>query len=365
MDNIQLSSSTLSNLSSNHAIRMMSIDLSNVHTASLNTSVLANTVSTSQLDEANGASSISCISSIVHTGPINTQNAAKESDQDQRSATKKTHGQTGPKSRAGKKAIRFNALKTGQHAKSTLLPFEDEKAYAKHLKEVFSALAPANYIEAQIADEYANALWRILRHETRGVYEREKILERLTPQMAAQMLGISGHRATRAPEYLTQLRYVVSQSERLLAKKGLQEYAHLIEHAKGIQNFNLVWRQYPTLFEVLATWIDAQQIKPTLFGPSSQGLSMAWQQNPNKILSYLEELADELYYLANWELMRPQIRIWMEAYYFSQRTEQHRINQDEQLLMKERNYAHSLLDRLMRQRKSGFLWNISSVDTEL
>lgn len=362
MDNIQLSNSTLSNLSSNHATRMMSIDLSNVHTASMNTSVLANTVSTSQLDEANGAGSIS---SIVHTESINTQHAAKELDQDQQSATNKTHGQTGPKSSAGKKAIRFNALKTGQHAKSVLLPFEDEKAYAKHLKEVFSALAPANYIEAQIADEYANALWRILRHETRGAYEREKILERLTPQMAAQMLGITGNRAARAPEYLTQLRYVVSQSERVLAKKGLQEYAHLIEHAKGIQNFNLVWRQYPTLFEALATLIDARQIKPTLFGPTSQGLSMAWQQNPNKILSYLEELADELYYLANWELMRPQIRTWMEAYYFSQRTEQHRINQDEQLLMKERNYAHSLLDRLMRQRKSGFLWNISSVDTQL
>jgi len=365
MDNIQLSNSTLSNLSNNHAISILGIDLSNANTAVMDTSVLANTVTMTLLDEVNGASVSNAASSIVHTEPINTQHAVKELDQDQQSASKKTHGQTGPKSSAGKKAIRFNALKTGRHAKSMLLPFEDKKAYDKHLREVLSALAPANYIEVQIADEYANALWRILRHETRGAYEREKILEHLTPQMAAQMLGISGNRAARAPEYLTQLRYVVSQSERVLAKKGLQEYAHLIAHAKGIQNFNLVWRQYPTLFEALATLIDARQIKPTLFGPTSQGLSMAWQQNPNKILSYLEELADELYYLANWELMRPQIRIWMEAYYFSQRTEQHRINQDEQLLMKERNYAHSLLDRLMRQRKSGFLWNISSVDTEL
>lgn len=352
MENIQLSSCSPSNISSNHAIRIMSIDLSNANTAVMNSSILANTVNTTHLDGANSASSIAL------TEPSNTQKAAKESTQDDQSACKKTHSQTGPKSSAGKKAIRFNALKTGRYAKSTLLPFEDEKAYSKHSKSVFSALAPANYIEVQIADEYANATWRIRRHETRSAYEREKILERLTSQMAAQMLGITGNRAVRAPEYLTQLRHRVSQSERQLAKKALQEYAHLIEHAKGIQNFNLVWRQYPTLFEALASSIDAQQIQPALFGPTAQGLSMAWQQNPNKLLVYLEEVADELYYLANWELMQPLIRVWMEAYYFSQRSEQHRINQDEQLLMKERNYAHSLLDRLMRQRKNGFLWSL-------
>jgi hypothetical protein len=92
---------------------------------------------------------------------------------------------------------------------------------------------------------------------------------------------------------------------------------------------------------------------------------MAWQQNPNKVLAFLEELADELYYLANWEQIKPQIRVWMEAYYFAQRSEQHRINQDEQLVMKERNYANSLLDRLMRQRKSGFLWDLSSGEVVL
>lgn len=73
------------------------------------------------------------------------------------------------------------------------------------------------------------------------------------------------------------------------------------------------------------------------------------------MLESLETLCDELYYVAHWEKIKPAIRVWMESYYFLQRAEQYRINQDEQLLMKERNYAHSLLDRLSRLRKTGVL----------
>ena len=272
--------------------------------------------------------------------------------------TKKASGQTGPKSLAGKKKIGFNALKQGRFAKSPLLPFEDAKLYAKHTKEVFAALGPTNYIETQLVDEYANALWRIYRHETRGSYEREQILHRLTPVMAAQMLGITSERANCAPEFLTQLNHVISKTERVLAHKCLYQYSHLIKNARGIANFNLVWRQFPNLFDALAVWVDKHYEGSPLFNSTKQGLKLAWQQRPEKVLESLERLSNELYYICHWEEFRPQIRVWMESYYFLQRAEQYRINQDEQLLMKERNYAHSLLDRLMRLRKTGQLVQI-------
>jgi len=88
---------------------------------------------------------------------------------------KKAHGQTGPKSIAGKNRSRWNALKDGATAKSSVLPFEDARLYQRHIREVEKALEPKNYVEAQIVREYAEGLWRIIRHEKRGAYERDKI----------------------------------------------------------------------------------------------------------------------------------------------------------------------------------------------
>jgi len=88
----------------------------------------------------------------------------------------KAHGQTGPKSEAGKKRSRWNALKDGATAKSAVLPFEDERVYKRHIKDVKEALAPGNYVEQLLVREYAEGVWRIIRHEKRSAYERERIL---------------------------------------------------------------------------------------------------------------------------------------------------------------------------------------------
>ena len=334
----------------------------------------ANTLAHTAITALNNSASITVVStnnthSVTQQVSANASAIKSTSDMELQPAStdasakgaKRASGQTGPKSLAGKKKIRFNALKQGRYAKSPVLPFEDAKLYDKHSKSVFAALAPTNYIETQMVDEYANALWRIYRHEARSVYEREQILNRLTPQMAAQMLGMADERAHRAPQYLTQLDYKVSKAECQSAQKGLKQYEHLLKNAKGIANFNLVWRQYPELFEALAVWIDSHFSDVPLFNATHQGLSLGWQQHPAKVLECLDKLSDELYYIAHWEEMKPKIRVWMETYYFLQRTEQYRINQDEQLLMKERNYAHTLLDRLARLRKSGILVHSTSL----
>ena len=334
-----------SNVVSNAASNVVSNAVSNVVS-----NAVSNIASNAVSNLASKAASIT-ISNLATPEPILQEKTTSDNQVRPRQAT----GQTGPKSVAGKRKIRFNALKQGRYAKSTLLPFEDEKLYAKHSKEVFAALGPINYIETQLVDEYANAIWRIYRHETRGAYEREQILKRLTPTMAAQMLGIADTKVHKAPEYLIKLAHVIPKTESQQALNAIAQYVHLQKNAKGIANFNLVWRQYSILFEALSVWVDDHGFNTPLFNGSHEGLSLAWQKNPIKVLESLEALCDELYYVAHWEKIKPAIRVWMESYYFLQRAEQYRINQDEQLLMKERNYAHSLLDRLSRLRKTGVL----------
>jgi hypothetical protein len=124
-------------------------------------------------------------------------------------------------------------------------------------------------------------------------------------------------------------------------------------NAKGIANFNMVWRQYPLLFPLVAEWLKTEHPDFTpLMTSTGKDVSLAWQQNPQKLLEVIEEFANQMYFAAHYESFKPKVRVWMESWYFLQKTELHRLERSEQLLLKERNYAHSTLDRLMRFRKS-------------
>lgn len=280
---------------------------------------------------------------------VNTAQGVPNSKQDK----KRSHGQTGPKSLAGKSRSRWNALKDGATAKSSVLPFEDERQYRRHIKATENALRPQNYIEEQLVREYAENLWRITRHENRGAYEREKILTTLTPAMAAQMLGFDEQKIACAPDYLLNLRYRISKHEEQKSVLALSQYHDLMKNAKGIANFNLVWRQYPSLFEALATWVGMQPQLVPIMGATGKGLDLYWQQQPKKLVALLEMFVNHLFYVAHFEQLKPKIRIWMESWFFLQRAEMRRLEQGEQLLIKERNHGQALLDRLMRLRKSG------------
>ena len=226
----------------------------------------------------------------------------------------KAHGQTGPKSIAGKNRVRWNALVDGATAKSSVLPFEAERAYRRHIKEVEQALCPVNYVEEQMVREYAEGLWRIIRHEKRGAYEREQILSHLTPAMAAQMLGLQDCYVSCAPDWLIDAKHTVPKADEKLAKEALEQYAHLLKNAKGIANFNFVWRQYPLLFELCAQWLVSEYPNSTpLFASTGKDLNLAWQQNPQKLLPVLEQFANHTYFVAYFSSFKPKVRIWMET----------------------------------------------------
>jgi len=279
---------------------------------------------------------------------IVSQDKATEKD-----LKRKAHGQTGPKSIAGKNRTRWNALKDGSTAKSMVLPFEDERLYQKHIVEVEKALAPVNYVEAQIVREYAEGLWRIIRHEKRGAYEREAILNMITPQMVAQMLGLENHYVQAAPAYLMDLKHRISKKEQDSARVALSQYQHLQKNAKGIANFNMVFKQYEFLFRALDQWAVNEDLLATpIMGSTNVGLNLPWQQNPKKLLELLEVFEKQMYFVAFFEEHKPAIRVWIETWFFLQKNEMRRLENLDQLLVKERNHTYSMLEKLLRFRKS-------------
>jgi hypothetical protein len=270
---------------------------------------------------------------------------------------KPAHGQTGPKTQHGKWHSKWNALKHGRYAKSTLLPFEDEGAFKQHLREIRAALLPDNYVEQQIVDEYAHALWRLQRQENRTAYEREKILDKLTPEMMAGMLGLSVEYCLAAPEYLTDLKKKIPKSQAILANAAYEQYQKLMQGAKGIANFNLVWRQFPDLFNTLGAYINRLGSMRPLFTAGQKDLDIAWQQHPEELKEHLAELSKELFYMANFNEFKPQIRLYMETWYFAQHHELKRLERDDGGLTAERKHANAMLDKLMQLRKTQYtLW---------
>ena len=267
------------------------------------------------------------------------------------------HGQTGPKTEQGKGRSKWNSLKHGRYAKSTLLPFEDEVAFKAHLREIRAALLPNDYVEKQIIDEYAHALWRLQRQENRAAYEREKILDQLTPSMMANMLGLSPEYCAAAPDYLLNLKRKIHKSNESLASAAFEQYGRLIAGAQGVSNFNLVWRNFPDLFNALSVYVDRIGAVKPLFTANQKDLDIAWQQHPEQIRECLEELSMELFYLANFNEFKPQIRLYMESWYFAQHHELKRLERDDAGLISERKHANAMLDKLMQLRKVQYtLW---------
>lgn len=260
-------------------------------------------------------------------------------------------GQTGPKSIPGKKNSSMNALKTGLFAKSTILPFEDEAQYKKHIKQVLKSLSPENAIEQAIAQQIADSLWRGARLELRSTMKRDEVFTQLTPQAMAGFLGIEGKRQARAPDYLVTPNHQIYQKDLVLPKKCLQQFDHLVKNVKGVANYEAVWRQYPQLFTELHYWLEDED-QTDLFMSDFKGLNVAWQQRPRLIEEHLEVFNDHCWYLVHFKELRPQIRTWMASWYFLQARESHNITYADDLLVKERRHCQSLLETYFKMRKS-------------
>lgn len=273
------------------------------------------------------------------------------------SEAKRSSGQSGPTSIPGKKRSSMNALKTGLYAKSKLLPFEDEKRYRRHVRDTFESLLPENAFEKNIVQDIADAMWRAMRVELRSGLYHEEVLKQLTPEKMAEFLGIQGKRRSRAPGFLLIPNHRIPKKELPHLQKCYDQYQHLLTHVQGIKNYQMIWRQYPDLFMLLHEWL-IQRGRAPLYMPNFEGLTLGWQQCPRLVEDCLAELTDELWYVLNFERLKPKIRHSMAVWFFLQTRESHHMRHINELLLRERRTCYELLDQYMKLRKSRLVHGI-------
>lgn len=261
------------------------------------------------------------------------------------------NGQTGPKTVKGKSISSMNALKTGIFAKSPVLPFEDERAYKRHVKSMLDSLGPENALEKNLAEEIATSIWRGTRLQLNEIVQHEAIFEQLTPQMMAAMVCEDKERIEHAPEYLLDLKHAFSKKELQQYRMAYQQYLHLMQHSRGIQNYQMVWLNYQNLFTGLGNWMKGRY-DPPLFLSTGKGLDMAWQNSPQVLEAAIKKYSHTLWWAIHFNDLKPQIRNWMSSWYFLNSLHKNKVTSVQEQLVKERRFCQGLIDTYMKLRKS-------------
>jgi hypothetical protein len=70
---------------------------------------------------------------------------------------------TGPRTAAGKAGVRFNALKSGIHAESQIIPGEDPEVFRSFAAELTASYNPADAREQELVDQLIDDAWRLRR----------------------------------------------------------------------------------------------------------------------------------------------------------------------------------------------------------
>ena len=260
-------------------------------------------------------------------------------------------GRTGPRSIKGKANSAMNAIKHGGFSPRPLLHFEDAGERKRLERAIYRDIKPKDAIEETLADQMIQSLWVMERLRLRLGLRQESIFQQLTPGAVAQMLDIPEPYRSHAPQFLKEPNTRFPKKEVKIAAKRFQDYGHLCKNSKGIANYQMVFGTYRDLFDGLDQYLGNRFNVPIL-ASTNNGLSLAWQQNTKKLEEVLEEYASYLYYLIHFDLLRPQIRVWMSAWFFLQRRDQRESDFQDELIIKEHNRYQATLNQLLKYRKA-------------
>lgn len=260
-------------------------------------------------------------------------------------------GRTGPRSIKGKANSAMNAVKHGGFSPRPLLHFEDVAERKRLERLIYRDIKPKDAIEETLTDQMIQSLWVMERLKLRLGLRQESIFQHLTPSTMAQMLEIPEPYRSHAPQFLKEPNTRFAKKEVKIAAKRFQDYGHLCKNSKGIANYQMVFGAYRDLFDGLDQYLGNRFNVPIL-ASTNNGLSLAWQQNTKKFEEVLEEYASYLYYLIHFDLLRPQIRVWMSAWFFLERRDQRESDFQDELIIKEHNRYQATLNQLLKYRKA-------------
>lgn len=259
-------------------------------------------------------------------------------------------GHTGPRSLKGKANSSMNALKHGGYSRRPVLHFEDPVERKRLERKMYQDIKPLDSLEEILVDQMVHSLWVAERFKLRLSLRQEGIFENLTPAAMADMLEIQEPYRSYAPSYLKEPNTKISKKEVQRAARLFQDYEHLAKHSKGIPNYQMVFGRYQDLFIGLDQYLGARCTVP-IVASTGTGLSVGWQNNPKKLEEVLEEYAAHLYYQMHFDLLRPQIRVWMSVWFFLQRRDQREQDFQDENVIKELNRYQATFNQLLKYRK--------------
>ncbi len=90
-------------------------------------------------------------------------------------------GKRGPKTKAGKKSVRLNAVKHGILSTTPVIPgIEREEDWEEHRAGILGSCAPEGYLEEALSERIAELLWRLRRvprYETESISLKQEGIE--------------------------------------------------------------------------------------------------------------------------------------------------------------------------------------------
>ena len=272
-------------------------------------------------------------------------------------------GSTGPRSLKGKSISSMNAVKHGAYSKTEILPHEDAAERKRLQREIYKALKPQGAVEENLADQMVDNLWTAERFKLRVAMKQEDIFTQLTPATLAELIGVRSEYQPFAPDYLKESNTKFSKKELKLPLQRYRLYLDLYKNSKGIANYQTVFVRYQLLFEGVHEFIGNDYGTPFLLSTGA-GLEIAWQQRPQKVEEVLLEYAASLWYMIQFDELRPHIRHWMASWFFLDRMGRKESDYQDDLVVKELNRYKSSLDTFMKFRKSQVEQAVSTVKLE-
>jgi hypothetical protein len=96
---------------------------------------------------------------------------------------------TGPRTAAGKSAVCFNALKSGIHAESQLIPGEDPEVFRSFAADFTASCNPVGAREQELVDQLIDDAWRLRRLRKAETQQWTKSIARLEARPADYPAG--------------------------------------------------------------------------------------------------------------------------------------------------------------------------------
>jgi hypothetical protein len=231
------------------------------------------------------------------------------------------------------------------------LHFEDPEEHKRLERLMYRDLKPEDCLEETLVDQMIQSFWLAERFKLRLSLRQDSIFEQLTPAKITDMLEIPEPYRSHPPPFLKEPSTKFTKKEVQLATARFGSYQHLHKNSKGIANYQMVFGAYQDLFTGLDAHIGDRYGVPIL-ASTGKGLSTAWQNEPRKMEEVLLKYASYLYYQMHFEILRPQIRVWMSSWYFLQRRENYQDYLQDEQVVKELNRFQNTLNQLLKYRKA-------------